>query len=439
MTRAPRVRVVVLDYNGGELTLNCLRCLLATDWPPERLDVVLVDNGSSAPVTDHVRAELPGVRLLRSDTNRGYAGGMNLGLGQLQDTDYVALVNNDVTVPPGWLAPLARALEGDESIGASSPKILLDARYLEVTIDSQTSRRGGGDPRELGTRVSGLRIAGREVWRQARPHRGFWGPEVGDLEESEYEWTSGRATLLVPVAARQPEECELLLAADRPTKVQITCGDQKVEHVVGTAPAWYAVPLEGVPYDVINNVGSALTDDGYGADRGYLERDDGQYQDDEDVFAWCGAIVLLRSEYLVDAGLFDERLFLYYEDLELSWRGRKRGWRYRYVPDSVVRHVHTASSVEASDRFVYFNERNRLLTLTRHASGCDVARALARYLLVTASYARRDVVSPLLQHRPVQSTVPVRRLRALAGYAAAAPSMLRSRLDATERIRDREP
>jgi GT2 family glycosyltransferase len=182
-----------------------------------------------------------------------------------------------------------------------------------------------------------------------------------------------------------------------------------------------------VPYDVINNVGSALTDDGYGTDRGYLERDDGQYQDEEDVFAWCGAMVLLRAAYLADAGLFDERLFLYYEDLELSWRGRERGWRYRYVPDSVVRHVHTASSVEGSDRFVYYNERNRLLTLTRHASGRDVARALGHYLLVTASYARRDLVSPLLQHRPVQPTIPVRRLRALAGYAAAAPLMLRSR------------
>jgi GT2 family glycosyltransferase len=221
--------------------------------------------------------------------------------------------------------------------------------------------------------------------------------------------------------------------------VQITCGEQRVVHLVGTAPAWYPARLEGAPYDVINNVGSAITDDGYGADLGYLERDEGQYAVEEDVFAWCGALVLLRASYLADAGLFDERLFLYYEDLELSWRGRERGWRYRYVPESVVRHVHTASSVEASDRFLYFNERNRLLTLTRHGSGRDVARALARYLLVTASYARRDLVSPLVRHRPVQSATPVRRLRALAGYVAAAPSMLRSRRDATRRIRDREP
>ena len=45
-----------------------------------------------------------------------------------------------------------------------------------------------------------------------------------------------------------------------------------------------------------------------------------------------------------DVGLFDERFFLYYEDTDLSWRGRGRGWRYRYVPEARVRHIHAAST-----------------------------------------------------------------------------------------------
>jgi GT2 family glycosyltransferase len=435
MSRAPRVRVVVLDYNGGELSLNCLHHLLATDWPAKQLEVVLVDNGSTAPVTDRIRAEMPTVRIIRSPTNRGYAGGMNLGLRELHATDYVALVNNDVTVPPGWLAPLVRRLESDETIGAACPKILLDRRYLEVRIEAAPTRRGRGDTRELGVRVSGVRIGDDDMWRLSRPSRGFWGPEVGGVDEPCYEWTSGRSALLVPAYEPPPDACELQLAADRPTKVHIVCGARKVEHVVGLTPDWYSAPLDGKPFDVVNNAGSVLAADGYGADRGYLERDDGQYDHEEDVFGWCGATALLRTEYLFDAGLLDERLFLYYEDLELSWRGRERGWRYRYVPESVVRHVHTASSVQASERFVYYNERNRLLTLTRHAPGRVVVRALARYLLVTASYARRDLVSPLLRRRPVQPTMPVRRLRALAGYLAAAPSMLRARNEPPRRAR----
>jgi len=167
MSLAPRVRAVVLDHDGGELTLKCLRELVSTQWPSERLEVVLVDNGSTAPVTDHVRAELPSVRVLRSDTNRGYAGGMNLGLGHLEETDYVALVNNDVTVRPGWLAPLAHALDADEAIGAACPKIVLDSRYLDVGIESETTRRGGGDAR--GTSAG----AGASI--------GHYLPAIGDL------------------------------------------------------------------------------------------------------------------------------------------------------------------------------------------------------------------------------------------------------------------
>ena len=88
------------------------------------------------------------------------------------------------------------------------------------------------------------------------------------------------------------------------------------------------------PFDVINNAGSALYPGGYGGDRGFLERDAGQYDEPAEVFAWCGGAVLLSKAYLDDVGLFDERLFLYYEDTDLSWRGRLRGWRYVYEPTS---------------------------------------------------------------------------------------------------------
>jgi GT2 family glycosyltransferase len=129
--------------------------------------------------------------------------------------------------------------------------------------------------------------------------------------------------------------------------------------------------------------------------------------------------VLLTAEYLRDVGVFDEQLFLYYEDVDLAWRGRQRGWRYRYVPGSAVRHVHAASTVAGSSLFDYYNERNRLLTLTRHADRRTVAKALAKYVLVTGSYARRDVVSPVLRGEAPRPRTPLRRLQALGGYAAA--------------------
>ena len=77
-------------------------------------------------------------------------------------------------------------------------------------------------------------------------------------------------------------------------------------------------------------------------------------------------------DYLDDVGLFDERLFLYYEDFELAWRGRLRGWSYRYVPTSLVRHRHAATSGLGSSTFVFHTLRNRPLVLARLAPA-DVA------------------------------------------------------------------
>ena len=196
---------------------------------------------------------------------------------------------------------------------------------------------------------------------------------------------------------------------------------------IGTEPAEVAVTLDGPPYDVINNVGSVVFDDGAGADRGWLARDEGQLDEPVEVFAWCGGSVLLRPAYLADVGLFDERFFLYYEDTDLSWRGRARGWRYRTVPSSVVRHVHAASSGEGTAVFAHYVERNRLLMLVKDAPLDLVAAQMWRYLLVTASYARRDVVAPVLAGRRPHPTVVARRLRSLRSFVGVLGPMVRER------------
>jgi GT2 family glycosyltransferase len=428
VTEAGAVRAVVLNYNGGDLTVECLRRLCATEWPAGRLEVVLVDNASSDDVVARTRDELPDVRIITSDRNLGFAGGCNLALRDLDGVDFVALVNSDVLVEPGWLAPLARALRSNSTLGAACPKMVFAPHFREVELRCGTHRRGRFDNRRLGVRLSGTRVTGSDVWRDTQLADGFWGAEQGPTPESNFQWTSARAVLRIPVAEQDPaDECQLRLAADEVTAVSVRSGRQPAEIEVGTSPAWHTVPLHGRPFDVVNNVGTVLTGDGYGADRGYLQRDHGQFENPEYVFAWCGGAVLLTTGYLRDVGLFDEQLFLYYEDLELAWRGRARGWRYRYVPDAVVRHVHSASTVEGSALFDYYNERNRLLILTRHADSGMVVKALARYLLVTASYTRRDVVSPMLRRQAPRPRIPLRRLRALGGYLLMASRLGRRR------------
>jgi GT2 family glycosyltransferase len=420
VSEAGRVRAVVLNYNGGELTLECLRRLRSTEWPADRFTAVLVDNASTDRVVATTHSEMPDVRIITSDRNLGFAGGCNLALRDLDDVDYLALVNNDVLVEPDWLAPLARAFSRGPMVGAACPKILFAPRFREVELRSETHIRGRGDKRRLGVRVSGARVDGSDVWRDTQLYEGFWGPEPDAEADDGGQWTSGRAILRIPVTDADPADtCDLRLAARESATVTAVSGGREGQLMAGPQPSWHDVQLGGDPFDVINNVGNVLTRHGYGADRGYLERDHGQYDVPREVFSWSGGAVLLATQYLRHVGLFDEELFLYYEDLDLAWRGRERGWRYQYVPASVVRHVHSAATVEGSPLFDYYNERNRLLTLTRHADRRTVAKAIARYLLVTASYTRRDVVSPILRGEAPRPRIPLRRLKALAGYAAA--------------------
>jgi GT2 family glycosyltransferase len=422
--KVPRVRVVVVDHDGRDLTMQCLEHLVATDHPQEALDIVLVDNASRDPVTARVRRDLPEVRVIESDRNLGFAGGCNLGIGDLDGIDHVALVNNDATVPAGWLKPLLETLAMEPGVGAACPKILLADAFRELTISSPTRRLRRGDPRDVGVRVTGVRVGDRRRWRSTRFAAGTWGPEI-DADGTDLQWTRGEARVLVPADATETA-CELRLDAPGPTPVTVVCGDDRATFTVGAEPGWYPVPFAGERVDVVNNVGTHLVADGYAADRGWLERDAGQYERDEDVFAWCGAAVLLRAEYLREVGGFDERLFLYSEDVELAWRGLQRGWRHRLVPASVVRHVHSATSARHA-RTAVLKERNRLLVLLRHGSPRLVARALLRYLLVTGSYARRDVAAPLLAREPVRSGVLRTRVGALVGFGRLAPAMLASR------------
>jgi GT2 family glycosyltransferase len=187
------------------------------------------------------------------------------------------------------------------------------------------------------------------------------------------------------------------------------------------------VTLGDERYDVVQNAGSVVLTDGSGVDRGFGERDRGQHDEPVDVFAWCGGSVLLRPDYVRATGAFDESFFLYYEDTDWSWRGRAQGWRYRYEPTAVMRHLHAATTVEGSPVFAHHVERNRLLMLTKNAPGAMVVRQVVRYLAITASYARHDVLAPARHGGHADPTTVRRRLRSFADYVRLLVPTLRAR------------
>jgi GT2 family glycosyltransferase len=430
----------VLNYNGGDHVLRCVDALTRTEWPADCLDLVVVDNASVDGSCEEVERRFGQVTVIRNETNTGFPAN-NLAMRDLDGIDYVALVNNDAFVTPGWLTPLVEALEADPDLGAACPRIVFAPRFVDIRLETPTFRVRG-DGRDLGVRVSGVEVGGKDVFDAAQLHEGFYGLEHGGDSEPRFAWSSGRAVVRVPI---DPEldgtvDVRLRLTAETVKPVVLSSEGDAVSGTVSPTPHWVRLTADNAGFDVINNVGSELVKLGFGADRGFLERDTGQYDEPAEVFAWCGGGVLLRRSYLEEVGLFDERFFLYYEDTDLSWRGRAQGWRYQYVPGSLIRHLHAASSGEGSVLFQHYVERNRLLMLLKNAPLSLLVLALYRYLRMIASFTVRAAIPALRHRRRPALGLPYRRVRSLVAAIRLAPAMAveRRRLRRRQVVADSE-
>jgi GT2 family glycosyltransferase len=132
------------------------------------------------------------------------------------------------------------------------------------------------------------------------------------------------------------------------------------------------------PSGTINGAGLVLLSDGFGAARGWLEPDLGQFEAEAEVFGAPGNGVLLRREALTDVGLFDETFFAYYEDADLSWRMRLRGWHVIFEPHAVIEHVHAGTTRVGSPFFSFHVNRNRIFMLVKNGPAGFVLRAALR-------------------------------------------------------------
>ncbi|WP_431837335.1 glycosyltransferase family 2 protein [Cellulomonas sp. Y8] len=282
------VSVVVVTWNGLDLTLRCLDSLAHQDAGGRDVDVVVVDNGS----TDGTVAALGAredVRLVALGRNTGFAGGVNAGVAATTG-DVVVLLNNDAVAEPGFLDRLVAPFDAEP----------------------------GPDAPRLGATTGRVVLSGR--FRPAAPG------EPGLVDHAGRTW------------ARTGDDTGARL---------------------------------------LNSTGNEVTRSGNGRDRDWLADADGPAAPAA-VFGFNGGSAALARAALEDVGPLDESLFMYYEDTELSWRLRRRGWVVAHVPDAVTVHDHAGSSDSGSAFFRDHNERNRLLVALVHAPVPVVARALTR-------------------------------------------------------------
>ena len=155
------VRVVVLNWNGRSWLSGCLNALRQQDF--RRFEVVVVDNGSTDGSAVFVRAHFPECRVVALDSNAGFAAGNNAG-ARGATSQYLAFLNNDTQVDPGWLTALVAAAEGDPTVGLVASRIVfMDCPEIIDSAGDGYLRCGGAFKHEHGGPVAGC-AGSREVF-----------------------------------------------------------------------------------------------------------------------------------------------------------------------------------------------------------------------------------------------------------------------------------
>ncbi len=131
----PKASLIILTYNNLDYTRQCLESIFSKTIYPN-YEIVVVDNASTDGTSDYlqtVAASHSNVRLVLNKENRGFAAGNNQGVAA-SSGEYIAYLNNDIIVTPGWLSGLIAHLS-DPSIGAVGPVTNYAGNESRIAVD----------------------------------------------------------------------------------------------------------------------------------------------------------------------------------------------------------------------------------------------------------------------------------------------------------------
>jgi hypothetical protein len=312
------VSVVLVNFRGASDTLEAIGYLAQLDWPQDRLEIVVVENGSGDDSARRIKADAPHVKLVVSATNLGFAGGCNLGVKR-SSGEFIAFLNNDARPDAAWVSTAVGRFAESRTIGAVASKVL--------------------------------------------------------------DW------------------------------------DGALVDYVGSALTWFGMGYK--PYTG--------------------ERFENRMSSPRDVLFGTGSAMFVRRSVFDALGGFDERYFMFFEDVDLGWRLNLRGWRYAYEPASLAFHKHHASMTSFGQfKESYLLERNALYTLYKNLDQRRLAEALpaAIALAVRRGIAKGGVDSTAFDLRKPGGDGEADRstskdalapVFAIDQFVAALPSLRRSR------------
>jgi GT2 family glycosyltransferase len=126
----PKVSIIILNWNGKQLTLNCAKSALKNDY--KNFEVIVVDNGSTDGSVEALR-KIKGITVVSLKENYGFSKGMNMGAWHALRgrPDYLAFANNDTLfTQKNWLSELVQDLENDSTAAIATSRFTQNGKII---------------------------------------------------------------------------------------------------------------------------------------------------------------------------------------------------------------------------------------------------------------------------------------------------------------------
>ena len=151
MNDSPLVSIIILNYNAGELLLNCVDSLKKSTYT--NLEILIVDNISSDNSQKKCKEKFPDIKLIQNNENLGYCGGNNVGINEANGK-FIVILNPDTIIDPNCIDELISAYN-KFGIALYQPKILsLNEKDIIQSTGNMLHVFGFGFARDKGNKVT---------------------------------------------------------------------------------------------------------------------------------------------------------------------------------------------------------------------------------------------------------------------------------------------
>jgi GT2 family glycosyltransferase len=159
------ISVIIPNYNGASFLTDCLESVFKQGFSPDKIEVIVVDNGSTEDIADLMKARFPAVKLIANSTNLGFTKAINQGV-EASSGDLLLLLNNDAALCDGALKTLKTELESGSATLAGVQPLMLWAGDPSIidTTGIILSRRFHAKDRLQGQSISEAPVENVEIW-----------------------------------------------------------------------------------------------------------------------------------------------------------------------------------------------------------------------------------------------------------------------------------